>query len=56
MREFALMLLCASLPVVALAAFGINRSRNPDWTYLAVILGAGGILGLIASLALFVAS
>jgi hypothetical protein len=56
MREFALVLLCASLPVVALAALGINRSRHPDWTYLAVILGVGGIFGLIASLALFAAN
>jgi hypothetical protein len=50
MRELALILLGAALAAVALAALGINRSRTPNGTYLAAMLGVIGICGLGASL------
>jgi hypothetical protein len=49
MRELALVVLGASIVAMALAALGINRSRTPDDTYLAAILGVLGICGLVAS-------
>ncbi|HEV7601508.1 MAG TPA: hypothetical protein VGO49_14810 [Bradyrhizobium sp.] len=49
MRELAFVILGASIIAMAFAALGINRSRTPDGTYLAAILGTVGLVGLVAS-------
>jgi len=53
MREIALAALAlAALATLAAAALGLNRARTPDGAYRAAIIGALGICGLLASLAL----
>jgi len=50
MREIALAAL--ALAALAASALGLNRARTPDSAYRAAIVGALGICGLLASLAL----
>jgi hypothetical protein len=53
MREIALAAFSlASLATLAAAALGLNRARTPDGAYMAAIVGALGICGLLVSLAL----
>ena len=53
MREIALAALAfAALATLAAVALGPNRARTPDGAYRAAIVGALGICGLLASLAL----
>jgi hypothetical protein len=54
MREIALAaLIPAALATLVATALGLNRARTPDGAYRAAIMGALGICGLLASLALF---